>query len=865
MTVFRRIDYQEKTLEALRRYLALADGRDPKVAFETYQATVPNHAAHGDYRPMNDLVDVPFVCLRLPTGGGKTYLATKTIEIIANTIGPDHPLVVWLVPTNTIRAQTYETLTKPGHPNREALAAAFGDQFVRVLDIADFTQLRPTDLRDKTCIVISTLAVPRIGDTDERRIYAHHEDLEPHFARFTAAQLAPDYLDRENDQVKFSFRNLLALYRPVVIVDEAHNASSSLSVETLGRLRPRCIIEFTATPADNSNILHHVSASQLKAEDMIKLPIVLTEHQTWQSAVSDSVRTRDQLHELARLEPDFVHPIVLIQAENKDKEVTVEVLERYLVDEERIPRERIAIATGTQRELDDIDLLDPNNKIEYVITIEALKEGWDCPFAYVFCSVATVHNKRDVEQLLGRVLRMPWAKKRTHPDLNRAYAHVSSHSWPQAVSQLHDRLVNMGFDEAEVNQYIQPQLLPATPTAPRIIHEGIQFAYSAAPDMSVFTLEEQGIIQIVPTASERVIVQVTGPVSPELEQKLIQAAPKKDRAAVEQTFAVYRQQRPRRPTEPFSVPRLCLWIDDEWEVADEEWFLDERGWNLLDFHAELSAGEFAIEETSTSYLIDLQGERLIEKYLGAQLELDLNAAPTDWDRLKLSRHLDDKLHRDNVRQEVMMEFIRKTLDYLIDRRKVSLTALVRNRTVLQRALAARIKAYEVEAYERGYQTVMFGSESAVETRYTYAFNFDLDNYPANWFYTGSYQFSDKHLYPSVGELKSQGEEFDCAQAIDRCSHIKRWVRNLPFYGYSLPLAKGNFYPDFIAELHDGRLLIVEYKGEFIEDYEQEKRNIGERWEECDPDKKALFLWAVKRDPQGRDVYRQLEDKIMGRR
>ncbi|CAG0988062.1 hypothetical protein ANRL3_02575 [Anaerolineae bacterium] len=313
------------------------------------------------------------------------------------------------------------------------------------------------------------------------------------------------------------------------------------------------------------------------------------------------------------------------------------------------------------------------------------------------------------------------------------------------------------------------------------------------------------------------------------------------------------------------MPRLCLWIDDEWEVADEEWFLDERGWNLLDFHAELSAGEFAIEETSTSYLIDLQGERLIEKYLGAQLELDLNAAPTDWDRLKLSRHLDDKLHRDNVRQEVMMEFIRKTLDYLIDRRKVSLTALVRNRTVLQRALAARIKAYEVEAYERGYQTVMFGSESAVETRYTYAFNFDLDNYPANWFYTGSYQFSDKHLYPSVGELKSQGEEFDCAQAIDRCSHIKRWVRNLPFYGYSLPLAKGNFYPDFIAELHDGRLLIVEYKGEFIEDYEQEKRNIGERWEECDPDKKALFLWAVKRDPQGRDVYRQLEDKIMGRR
>ena len=867
MTLFRRIEYQEQTLEALRRYLALADGRDPKAAFEMYQATEPDHAARGDYRALNDLADVPYVCLRLPTGGGKTYLATKTIEVIANTIGPDHSLVVWLVPTNTIRKQTYDTLTKPGHPNREALAAAFGDQFVRVLDIADFTQLRPTDLRDKTCIVISTLAVPRIGDTDERRIYAHHEDLEPHFAHFTAAQLAPDYLDRENGKVKFSFRNLLALYRPVVIVDEAHNASSSLSVETLGRLRPRCIIEFTATPADNSNILHHVSASQLKAEDMIKLPIVLTEHQTWQSAVSDSVRTRDQLHELARLEPDFVHPLVLLQAENKDKEITVEVIKQYLLEEEHIPVERIAIATGTQRELDDIDLLDANNPIEYVITIEALKEGWDCPFAYVFCSVATVHNKRDVEQLLGRVLRMPHAKKRNHPELNRAYAHVSSQSWPQAISQLHDRLVSMGFDAQEVRQFILPQLLPDTPTstAPRLVKEGVQFTYSTAPEMSIFTLEEQGNIRIVPTASERVIVQVTGSVSPELEQKLVQAAPKKDRADVEKALAVYRQQRPRRPAEPFSVPRLCLLIDDEWEVADEEWFLDERGWNLLDFRAELSAGEFDIEETSTSYLIDVQGERLISKYLGSQLELDLNAAPTDWDRLQLSRHLDGKLRKDNVRQEVMLEFIRRTIDYLIDRRKLSLTALVRTRTVLQRALAAKIKAYEVEAYEQGYQVVLFGPESAVQTRYTYTFNFDPDNYPANWFYTGSYQFSDKHFYPSIGELKSEGEEFECAQAIDRCSHIKRWVRNLPIYGYSLPLAKGNFYPDFIAELNDGRPLIVEYKGEHLEDYEQQKRNIGERWEECDPDKKALFLWAVKRDPQGRDVYRQLEDKIMGQR
>jgi pyruvate/2-oxoglutarate dehydrogenase complex dihydrolipoamide dehydrogenase (E3) component len=50
---------------------------------------------------------------------------------------------------------------------------------------------------------------------------------------------------------------------------------------------------------------------------------------------------------------------------------------------------QIAIATGSQTELDGLDVLQPGCPIEFVITIEALKEGWDCSFAYVFCSVKT--------------------------------------------------------------------------------------------------------------------------------------------------------------------------------------------------------------------------------------------------------------------------------------------------------------------------------------------------------------------------------------------------------------------------------------------------------------------------------------------
>ena len=163
--------------------------------------------------------------------------------------------------------------------------------------------------------------------------------------------------------VKYSFANLLMIHRPLVIVDEAHNARTGLTFDVLKRVAPSCIIELTATPDTDprtgSNILHRVSASELKAEALIKLPIVLTEHPTgWQDAVRDALLTRARLAELAAREPDYIRPLLLIQAENRDKPANVEAVKQYLIEDEKIAAERIAIATGDQRELDGIDLFD---------------------------------------------------------------------------------------------------------------------------------------------------------------------------------------------------------------------------------------------------------------------------------------------------------------------------------------------------------------------------------------------------------------------------------------------------------------------------------------------------------------------------
>lgn len=173
----------------------------------------------------------------------------------------------------------------------------------------------------------------------------------------------------------------------MVIMDEAHNARTSLTFEALKRVFPSCIVELTATPDTSrrtgSNVLHHVSAVELKAEDMIKLPIVLTVHlEGWERAVGDALRTRKRLLELAAGESEFVRPILLIQAENKDKPANVEAVKKYLIENEHVQEGQIASATGEQRGLDKINLFDRACPIDIVITVQALKEGWDCSFAY---------------------------------------------------------------------------------------------------------------------------------------------------------------------------------------------------------------------------------------------------------------------------------------------------------------------------------------------------------------------------------------------------------------------------------------------------------------------------------------------------
>ena len=862
---FQRKEYQETALGILRDYLEVARVHG---ASDGFARITRDLGLSRPYKPLPPLPETPYLCIRIPTGGGKTYMAARSASIASNIyLEDEYPVILWLVPTNVIREQTLETLQKPGHPNREALMDAFKGQ-VKVLDISEFTQIRPQDLRDRACVVLGTFASLRVKDTDGRKVYAHNEHLEPHFVTIPAGVDGLETIEEGVDKgkPKFSFRNLLTLHRPLVIIDESQNAATKLMHEVFERIQPACVFEFTATPTSNSNILYNVSASQLKHEQMIKLPIELTQHQTWEDAIQDALLTRKKLADIAAKEVDFVRPIVLIQAEEKGREVTVEVVEKFLVETCRLPRERIAIATGKQRELDGVNLFDPDNKIEAVITIEALKEGWDCSFAYVFCSVATVHSKKDVEQLLGRVLRMPYARERVHTELNRAYAHVSSASWTKAAEQMEDCLVDMGFDQLEAEQYTQEQL-PHVSTEPVTfqLQEPVVFILTEEPDLSQFDLVERSQLKIETGSDNRLLLRVSGNVTPELETKILTSVQQEDRHRVGEAMAHY-HTRPARPLspaergEPFLVPQLTLLQDGEPELA--EYVLDDHIWNILDYAPELTETDFKIEEKASTYEFDIKGEKLTYKFLGKQLPLDFSDTESGLTDLQFTRWLEPRLRQPNIRPENLLEFIRKTIKQLLEERNIPLVTLVRARFQLLKAMATKIKDYQLLDSKSNFQALLFGDHAAMETTYDYAFTFDPNSYPANDFYHGRYQFN-KHYYGNAMGAFDSDEELECAKAIDQSSAVKYWVRNLVHdtWAFRLPLSNGKFfYPDFVALLNDGRILVVEYKGEHLVEYSQEKKNIGEKWEDASSNK-ALFIMAVKHDEKGRHVYGQIEDKI----
>lgn len=876
--------YQTETLDVLTRFFK--DSRlqsDPATAFDGV-VSEPEQVARlkgyaKPYKPIKGLEGVPYACLRLPTGGGKTLLAAHTIiQARDHWLERDYPCVLWLVPSDAIRSQTVEALKNPRHFYRQALDDAF-DGRVRVFDIADFTQVTPSDLASKLCVFVGTVQTLKVTNTNGRKVYAHHEMLEPHFAKVSPNTTS---LERNEDgpfkgDTRYSFANLMHLHNPLVIVDEAHNAVTSLAELMQRRINPSAIVEFTATPKGRSNILHSVTAQELKDEQMIKMPVVLEEHETWQSAVNGAILRQAQLEEEAKKDREnYIRPIVLFQAQNKNQPVNVDALREHLVDVKNIPPEKIAVVTGNQRELDGIDLKDPNCPIDYVITVQALKEGWDCSFAYVFCSVANIGASNDAEQLLGRVLRMPYATRRTSPMLNKSYACLSSPRFQEAVKSLVDKLVDMGFDEDEVSENIehaQPELLdgffgrkqkpvPQFSVAIDAPIEEVKAIEAVAPQKIFVAADETGKTQI--TVKEFL--------TPAQEREVLAQLPEVHHGGFKERLTEYKAENydkasPAQRGEEFIVPRLMANVQGEFVFADNDLLIEYHDWSLKNHSHQLSAKQFSIREVAHTFEVDLDEGSLQVQLKDQSDQLRLDIGVEGWTEQGLVLWLDRKVRDRFIGQGELVGWLSSVVGHLIHQRGMPLSTLMRCQYVLARRLQDRLA--EIYATERNaiYQMSLFNDEATPTVSFDNGFKFFDGMFDGLRTYSGrttfAKHFTGKNQVPAFDGKGEAGEEFQCAMFLDANNRVKHWIRNVAKHPHAfwLPLAGGRFYPDFIAELTDGTILVVEYKGDHLltNADTREKMAVGSLWEKVS-NGKGLFLLALKEN-DGANMRDQLADKV----
>ncbi len=422
---------------------------------------------------------IPNVCLKVPTGGGKTLLATCTIERVqTDYFKRQTGLVLWVVPSDAIYRQTWKQLANRVHPYRQTLARASGGR-VKLLEKGDAFSL--LDVEGQLCVMLLMLPSAARQSKETLRMFRDSGRFTSFFPPEDDSEKNRSLLNTVtnldiNDladlgymdgvipgslSIKQSLGNVLRLVRPVIIIDEGHKAYSDTARETLCGFNPRFLVELSATPntggKHQSNVLVNVPGNDLKDEEMIKLPINVDNEDKggWKHTLTLAHQKLEELTKEATLlqaeSGRYIRPIMLVRVERTGKDqrdsafVHAEDAREYLQDKLGVKEEEIRLKTSENDELGDDDLLAETCQVRYIITKDALREGWDCPFAYVLAILSKTTANTALTQMIGRVLRQPHAQLTHKQALDECYVFTFDQDVSQAVEGVRKGLQDEGM------------------------------------------------------------------------------------------------------------------------------------------------------------------------------------------------------------------------------------------------------------------------------------------------------------------------------------------------------------------------------------------------------------------------------------
>ncbi|MFQ3583149.1 MAG: restriction endonuclease subunit R [Chloracidobacterium sp.] len=609
---------------------------------------------------------------------------------------------------------------------------------------------------------------------------------------------------------------------------------------------------------------------------MLKLPLELAVHPEWRVSLAEAIARLRQLENEAELEQqqtgEVIRPVVmLIQAERKaaDKETfTPERVKQHLIEDFNVPPDRIAIATGAFDELTGKRLDDPDYP-QFIITVDKLREGWDCPNAYVLFSFRNTTSATAVEQVLGRVLRMPRVTRKRREALNRSYAYVVSSELAATVQGLRDGLVQSGFERLETRDLICPaadvSITPGlfAPQDDLVIPLPEMENAVVVPDEAELSALPKALRDKVDVSPESGTLTVKGGATPQQIQQLARTfrdeeVAKQVREWLDTALAAQSAPPARVPSlaeqgHKVHVPLLSYTQDARrgfFDVFDETPLLD-AGWEITDFDPKLTESEFTrdVEAMRRATLSISQLEKIeCDVYDRLDSQLALFGREEGWTLNDLIYWLDRNLYFPYSERDQKVAWIVAALNHLIEARGFTLDELAYRKFRLRGALQRKMAAGLVLAKQRVFDG-LFNNEEKFALRDEHSITLEQGRYAYDYPYTGLMPLK-RHFFPVIGNLKSSGEEFECAEFIaNHLEGVSWWVRNVERKPTSfwLQTATDRFYPDFIVQMKDGPLLAVEYKGAYIASSHnsQEKRRIGELWARRS-EGRCRFVWVENR-------------------
>ena len=878
--------YQQQVITDLELFLEyLQKYTKPATAFKHYwedKVGPYELKLDGSYSGMvpykDNILNTPHIAIKVPTAGGKTFIACNAIHSIFNTYDSSRPkVVVWLVPWSNLLQQTASSLSDASHPYRQKLNSLFNHS-VEVYEKESLLQganFNPTSVSEQLNIFVFNFSSLRINSKkkDDRKIYQQNGSLEA----FRDSVVEQDLVLPDTDES--ALINIIRSLNPLVIVDESHNAECDLSIEMLQNLTPSFVLDLTATPKKNSNIVSYVNAVELKKEHMVKLPVIVYNHSRKEEVINSALHLQRQLEQLAIQESleggKKIRPIILFQAQSNIKgsdNTTYTKIKEKLI-ELKIPEEQIKIKVSGLDELKGIDLMDENCPVRYIITINALKEGWDCPFAYILASLADKSSAVEVEQILGRVLRQPYVLKHKEPLLNLSFVLTASAKFNETLNNIVKGLQDAGFSNKDyyaeeiITENNVSQISDKEALSRDLFGTSEENANNIQFDDNDITNINIDAIEFDPTEKE------FKPINNATLNQITQKAKEQGNAFETRLTEDTGDSTEYLLKEMGKEPKRYKIVEHFHQVAESI--------ELPQFYKKLETDilsrELVFEELSQGEVF-LNRDQLLSTFKLSSKDIDIDFNSVSAEIVKVDY---DEVRKDAIISKFSIQAKKMLIETIVAKPKEKQVKEIANIMVSKIGNMTPIPEQEIKKYvERIFNE--FTTEEiidAVNNEYNYIYKIkakilELSNQHAKEEFSRlldtnkiivkpSFKFKetlihskegakiDKSLYEREGDMNN----FEQSLIMDIASqeNILFWHRNsvTKDKGFYLNGFSNNHYPDFILYTKNQNIILVETKGDFLDNDESKSKNIlGKKWAEKAGDNFKYFMVFENKNVEG---------------